>query len=625
MTAKQKKMRTRILIVLVFYAAVLAFDRMLLPDWLPTIARLPLYILPYWMIGWDVLRKAWTNVRHGQAFDECFLMAVATIAAFFIGEYAEATAVMLFYQIGELFQGVAVGKARASVAELMRITPEYANYETVTGHLRTVDPESVRVGSVIVVKAGERVPLDGVVLTGESYVDTSALTGESVPRRVTVGDEVFSGTINGEGSLRVRTTRAYADSTVTKILELVENASEKKARLEQFITRFARIYTPVVTISALLLAILPPLFFREPLAEWVRRACVFLIVSCPCALVISVPLGFFGGIGAASRIGVLVKGGNYLEALAGCDTLVLDKTGTLTMGNFKVSQFIPAEGHRTDELIMAAVTAEAFSNHPVAVSLRAVYTEPINTSRLSDVKELPGLGTHGYWNGKELIAGNAKLLAQYGIECEPRAELGTVVHVAYDSEYLGCFVASDTIREGAAEAMKRIKKAGVRETIMLSGDLTVLVEGTAALLGIDKAYGELMPAGKVAKLEEILSRPGRRGKVAYVGDGINDAPSLMRADVGIAMGGLGSDAAIEAADIVLMDDGLSKIAATIGIARKTTRIVRENVAFALAVKFAVLILGALGYATMWLAVFGDVGVTVLAVLNSMRCLYYKKK
>ncbi len=625
MTDKQKKMRTRILVVLALYAAVFAFDRLLLPDWLPEIARLPLYIVPYLLIGWDVLRKAWTNIRHGQAFDECFLMAVATIAAFAIGEYAEATAVMLFYQIGELFQGVAVGKARASVAELMSITPEYANYETVTGNLRTMDPEDIRVGSVIVVKAGERVPLDGVVLTGESYVDTSALTGESVPRRVTVGDEVFSGTINGDGPLRVRTTKAYEDSTVSKVLELVENASEKKARLEQFITRFARVYTPVVTISALLLALFPPLFFHQPLGEWIRRACIFLIVSCPCALVISVPLGFFGGIGAASRIGVLVKGGNYLEALAECDTLVVDKTGTLTMGDFKVTQFIPAEGHRTDELMMAAVNAEAFSNHPVAVSLRAVYSEPINTSRLTDMHELPGLGTHGYWNGKELMAGNAKLLAQYGIQCTPRTELGTVVHVAYDGEYLGCFVASDTIRDGAAEAMKGIKKAGVREIVMLSGDLTVLVEGTAALLGIDTAYGELMPADKVAKLEELLNRPGRRGKVAYAGDGINDAPSLMRADVGIAMGKLGSDAAIEAADIVLMDDGLSKIAATVGIAHKTTRIVRENVAFALIVKFAVLILGALGYATMWLAVFGDVGVTVLAVLNSMRCLSYKKK
>ncbi|MBR3559968.1 MAG: cadmium-translocating P-type ATPase [Oscillospiraceae bacterium] len=624
MTSKQKKMRTRILVTIVLYAAVFAFDRLLLPDWLPAIARLPLYIVPYWLIGWDVLRKAWTNIRHGQVFDECFLMAVATIAAFLIGEYAEATAVMLFYQIGELFQGVAVGKARASVTELMNITPEYANVESVTGHLRTADPASVRVGSVIDVKAGERVPLDGVVITGESFVDTSALTGESVPRRVTVGDEVFSGSINGDGLLRVRTTKAYEESTVAKVLELVESASEKKARLEQFITRFARVYTPVVTVSALLLALFPPIFFHQPLSEWVRRACIFLIVSCPCALVISVPLGFFGGIGAASRIGVLVKGGNYLEALADCDTLVLDKTGTLTMGNFKVTQFIPADGYRTDELIMAAAAAEAFSNHPVAESLRSVYTEPVNTSRLTDMRELPGLGTHGYWNGKELMAGNAKLLAQYGITCEPRTELGTVVHVAYDGNYMGCFVASDTIRDGAAEAMKGIKRAGVKEIVMLSGDLTVLVEGTAALLGIDTAYGELMPADKVAKLEELLDRP-HRGKVAYVGDGINDAPSLMRADVGIAMGKLGSDAAIEAADIVLMDDGLYKIAATVDIARKTTRIVRENVVFALAVKFAVLILGALGYATMWLAVFGDVGVTVLAVLNSMRCLTYRKK
>ena len=624
MTAKQELMRSRIIAAVALYAAVFAIDRFLLPAGVPAFVRLAMYVIPYTVIGYDVLKKAWINLSCGQAFDESFLMAVATIAAFAIGEYSEATAVMLFYQVGELFQSIAVGKARASIGEMMSIAPEFANLETKAG-VRSVDPDDVEVGSVIVIKAGERVPLDGVILSGESFIDTSALTGESVPSRVREGDEIFSGSVNGEGTLRVRTTKAYEDSTVAKILDLVENASEKKARLEKFITRFARVYTPVVTISALLLAIVPPILLSQPFGGWIHRACIFLIVSCPCALVISVPLGFFGGIGAASRIGVLVKGGNYLEALGTCDTMVFDKTGTLTKGEFSVRRFIPAEGGRTDEVIIAAAYAEAFSTHPIAKSVRSVYADPVDTSRLSCMTELPGLGIRCLLDGKELLAGNEQLLERYGVRFEPSGETGTVVYVSHDGRYLGCFVIADALKDGASEAVRDIKDAGIKYTVLLSGDRDDIAQGTANVLGIDHAYGELMPADKVTRLETLLKREnGHGGKIAFVGDGINDAPALMRADVGIAMGSLGSDAAIEAADIVLMDDDLEKIGATVRIGRKTMRIVRENVTFALLVKFAVLVLGALGYATMWFAVFGDVGVTVLAVLNSMRCLRIPK-
>ena len=624
MTAKQELMRTRIFAALALYAAVFAVDRFVLPADTPVLARLALYVIPYLVVGYDVLKKAWANLIHGQAFDESFLMAVATIAAFAIGEYPEATAVMLFYQVGELFQSVAVGKARASISEMMSIAPEYANLETKTG-VKAVDPDDVEVGSVIVIEAGERVPLDGVVLSGESFVDTSALTGEAVPRRTAAGDEIFSGTVNGEGTLRVRTTKAYEDSTVAKILDLVENASEKKARLEKFITRFARVYTPAVTISAVLLAIVPPLMLGEPFGGWVHRACIFLIVSCPCALVISVPLGFFGGIGAASRIGVLVKGGNHLEAIAECDTMVFDKTGTLTRGEFKVTKFLPAGGAETNDLILAAVYAESMSNHPIAKSVRAVYAEPLELTRITDMSETAGYGIRALWDGEELLAGNEKLMERHGVAYEPCPEIGTVVYVAHGGHFLGCFLIADVLKEGAAESIRALKTAGVRQTAMLTGDREDLAQGTAAVLGIDKAYAELLPGDEVALLEGILTNHDGKGKVAFVGDGINDAPSLMRADVGIAMGSLGSDAAIEAADIVLMDDDVRKIPATVRIGKKTMRIVRENVVFALAVKFAVLILGALGYATMWFAVFGDVGVTVLAVLNSMRCLKISKK
>ncbi len=624
MTAKQELMRSRIIAAILLYAAVFAVDRFVLSESVAFYARLALYVIPYLVIGYDVLKKAGMNLAHGEAFDENFLMTVATVAAFVIGEYPEATAVMLFYQVGELFQSVAVGKARSSISEMMSIAPEYANLETKSG-VKSVDPDDVEVGSVIVVKAGERVPLDGVVLSGESFVDTSALTGESVPRRVAEGDELYSGSVNGEGTLRVRTTKAYEDSTVSKILDLVENASEKKARLEKFITRFARIYTPAVTIGAVLLAIVPPLMLSQPFGGWVHRACVFLIVSCPCALVISVPLGFFGGIGAASRIGVLVKGGNYLEAIAACDTMVFDKTGTLTKGEFKVTKFLPADGVRTDELVLAAVYAESMSNHPIAHCVRAIYSDEIDLKRLRDMNEIGGYGIRAVWDRKELLAGNGKLLERYSVKYDPCPEHGTVVYVAHDGHYLGCFIIADAVKDGSADAIRALKAAGVRQTVMLTGDREDLATDIAADLGIDKVYAELLPADKVAWLESLLKRENGKGKVAFVGDGINDAPALMRADVGVAMGSLGSDAAIEAADIVLMDDDVRKLAAIVRIGRRTMTVVRENVTFALAVKFIILVLGALGVATMWLAVFGDVGVTVLAVLNSMRCLHIGKE
>ena len=624
MTKKQKTMRTRIVAVAALFAAMLALDRFVLPETAPWFLRLTLYVVPYLAVGYDVVRKATLNIAHGQAFDESFLMTVATVAAFAVGEYPEAVAVMLFYQTGELFQSVAVGKARASIGELMSIAPESANLET-DGGLEEVDPEDVPVGSVIVVKAGERVPLDGVVISGESFVDTTALTGEAVPRRVAEGDDIFSGCVNGEGTLRMRTTKAYEDSTVAKILELVENASEKKARLEQFITRFARVYTPAVTIGALLLAVLPPLLTGQPVGGWITRACTFLIVSCPCALVISVPLGFFGGIGAASRIGVLVKGGNYLEAIAEADTMVFDKTGTLTRGEFRVTKLLPAAPVTESELLEAAACAECLSTHPIALSVREAYRETPDLSRLREVSEIPGHGVRALLDERELLAGSGRLMERYEIAYEPCGEAGTLVYVAHDGRYLGCLVIADVVKDGAAEALTALKAAGVRRTVMLTGDRAEAAEAVARELGVDEVHAELLPADKVSRFETVLARQTGGAKVAFVGDGINDAPVLMRADVGVAMGSLGSDAAIEAADVVLMDDDLRKLAAVVRIGRRTMRIVRENVAAALAVKFLILILGALGLANMWLAVFGDVGVLILAVLNSMRCLQLDKK
>ncbi len=666
MTKKQKKMRNRILIVLVLFVLLLVLDKsgILWGLGLSRVAISLIYLVPYLIIGYDIITKAFKNIRNGQVFDENFLMMVATFAAFGIGEYSEALAVMLFYQIGELFQSYAVGKSRQSITEMMEIAPEYANLEKEDGSIEEVDPDDVEIGSIIVVKSGEKVPLDGVVVEGDSFLNTAALTGESVPRHVKEGEEVISGCVNGDGTLKVRTTKVYEDSTVAKILELVENASSKKARLENFITRFAKYYTPVVTIGAALLAVIPPLFMGEPWSEWISRACIFLIVSCPCALVISVPLGFFGGIGAASKLGVLVKGSNYLEMVSEVSTIVFDKTGTLTKGEFKVSELHPAGGVSEQELLETAAYGEAYSTHPIALSIRSAYEETghkVDMTRLSDNTEVAGHGINVKFDGKTLLVGNQKLLntdenvsasmtetvnkkktytsaensgengrlavgnenqVATGRIVNPKA--GTIVYVALDGKFLGTILISDTIKEGAVEAIHAMKEVGIKKTVMLTGDRKETAEAVAAELGMDEVHAELLPADKVAKVEQILnSSTGKNDRVAFVGDGINDAPVLMRADVGIAMGSLGSDAAIEAADIVLMDDDLRKTASLVKIARKTLKIVKQNIIFALAVKALVLILGALGMATMWAAVFADVGVSVIAILNSMRALRTK--
>lgn len=623
MNAKQKRTIIEIVVTILLFAAVFVCDHSGLFD-CPRI-KLALYLVPYIVIGRSVLKKAVLNIVRGNAFDESFLMTVATVAAFAIGEYSEATAVMLFYQIGEFFQSYAVGKSRASIAEMMSIAPEYANLETSDG-IEEVDPEEVNIGDIIVIRAGEKIPLDGVVTEGESFVDTAALTGESVPRRVSAGDDVISGCVNGEGILKVKVAKKYEDSTVAKILELVENASSKKARLENFITRFARVYTPIVTVSALLLAVIPPLLFGYSFADWIERACIFLIVSCPCALVISVPLGFFGGIGAASKIGVLVKGSSYLEAVSEVKTIVFDKTGTLTKGEFKVSRVLPntAAGFSAEELLRLAAHAESLSNHPIAKSIANAYGGKIETEKVSLAKETAGRGVAVHYDGKNIAAGNCLLLDELGVEYNSSEDAGTVVHVACDGTYAGCIVISDEIKNGAKEALSEMRSAGIRKLVMLSGDRVEAAESVAGTLGIDEFRAQLLPVDKVSEVEKLISEE-KNGKVAFVGDGINDAPVLMRADVGIAMGSLGSDAAIEAADVVLMDDDIRKISSIIRISRKTMAIVRENITFALAVKFLVLILGAIGVANMWEAVFGDVGVTVLAIFNSMRAMRSGKK
>ena len=623
MNAKQKRTIIEIVITILLFAAVFVCDNLgLFSDYR---VKLALYLVPYIVIGRSVLKKAFLNIVRGNAFDESFLMTVATVAAFAIGEYSEATAVMLFYQIGEFFQSYAVGKSRASIAEMMSIAPEYANLETPDG-IKEVDPEDVNIGDIIVIRAGEKIPLDGIVTEGGSFVDTAALTGESLPRRVAAGDEVISGCVNGEGILKVKVAKKYEDSTVAKILELVENASSKKARLENFITRFARVYTPIVTVSALLLAILPPLLLGYSFADWIERACIFLIVSCPCALVISVPLGFFGGIGAASKIGVLVKGSSYLEAVSEVKTIVFDKTGTLTKGEFKVSRVIPntAAGFSDEELLRLAAHAESLSNHPIARSIANAYGGRIETDKVSLAKETAGRGVAVNYDGKNIAAGNCLLLDELGVEYTPNEDAGTIVHVACDGTYAGSIVISDEIKNGAKEAISEMRSAGIRKVVMLSGDRVKAAGSVAETLGIDEFRAELLPAGKVREIEKLISEE-KSGKVAFVGDGINDAPVLMRADIGIAMGSLGSDAAIEAADVVLMDDDIRKISSVIRISKKTMAIVRENITFALAVKFLVLILGAIGVANMWEAVFGDVGVTVLAVFNSMRAMKSGKK
>ena len=618
MTKKQRRTLYRILLSAALLAALIVLDHMGILAPPHRLVRLGLFLVPYLIIGWDILWEAVEHIFHGQVFDENFLMTVATIAAFGVGEYPEAAAVMLLYQVGELFQSCAVGKSRRSIAAMMDIVPEYANLETPEG-LEETDPEDVPVGSVIVVKPGERIPLDGVVIEGQSLIDTAALTGESVPRTALPGSELISGCVNGGGTLRVRTTKLYADATVTRILDLVENASSRKARVEGFITRFAKYYTPIVTLAAVLLAVIPPLFFGQSWGPWIRRACIFLVVSCPCALVISVPLGFFGGIGAASRKGILVKGSNYLEAMAKLSTLVFDKTGTLTKGEFKVSAVRPALGTQAELLELAAL-GEGYSNHPIAASIREAWGREPELDRIQAVQEIAGQGVLAILDGQELLLGSARLLRERGVDFSPSSEEGTLVYAALGGQYRGLLVISDSLKEGAGEALRAVKAAGVSRTVMLSGDRRQAAEAVARSLGLDSVEAELLPQDKVLALEELLKAQSPGNTLGYVGDGLNDAPVLSRADVGIAMGSLGSDAAIEAADVVIMDDDLRKLPAAIRIARKTLRIVKQNIVFALAVKLVILVLGALGLANMWLAVFGDVGVSVIAILNSMRTL-----
>lgn len=643
MTKKQKNMLKRIIISAVLFAVLMVCEHMgIFGDLAGTWFLLPFYAVPYLIVGYDIIYKAARNIKNGQIFDENFLMMLATFGAFGVREYAEAAAVMLFYQVGELFQSYAVGKSRQSIADMMDICPEYANVEQ-EGELVQVDPDEVEVGSIIVVKPGERIPLDGIVAEGESYVDTAALTGESVPRKVSVNEEIFSGCVNGSGTLKIRTTKEFDDSTVAKILELVENASSKKAKTEKFITKFARYYTPFVTIAAVLLALVPPLITGGGFGEWIGRACTFLVISCPCALVISVPLGFFGGIGAASRMGVLVKGGNFLEAVAEMTTIVFDKTGTLTKGMFQVTKILPAEsigniggeesglgdcGDSQKEagsfrLLELAALGEGYSNHPIAASIREAYEEnggKLDLSLVDEAEEIAGHGICVKVDGREVLLGNEKLMQLKEIEYQPVSEAGTIVYAACGKQFLGALVISDAVKEGAAEAIRDMKRAGVKKCVMLTGDRRQAAQAAAAELGIDEVHAELLPADKVRITENLLEQQKGKGKLAFAGDGINDAPVLTRADIGIAMGSMGSDAAIEAADVVLMDDDVRKIAAVVRCARKTLTIVKQNIVFALGVKALVLILGAFGMANMWEAVFADVGVAVLAIMNSMRAL-----
>ena len=594
----------------------------LAPDALPGLAWPVLYLIPYGIIGWDVLWRAIRNIKNGQVFDENFLMSVATVGAFGCGEYPEAVAVMLFYQVGELFQSVAVDRSRKSISALMDIRPDYANIEQ-NGELVQVDPEEVSVGDVIVVKAGERVPLDGTVLEGTSSLDTAALTGESLPRDVQAGDEVVSGCVNLTGVLHVKVNKPFGESTVAKILDLVENSSSKKAKAENFITKFARYYTPAVVFAALALAALPPLLGMGPWLMWVQRALNFLVVSCPCALVISIPLSFFGGIGGASKQGILVKGGNYLEALAQAGIVVFDKTGTLTKGTFEVTAVHPQQVGE-GELLELAALAERFSDHPISRSIQAACQSAPDPNRVTDAKEIAGHGVQAVVDGKAVLAGNQKLMDQFRISFEDTCHhVGTIIHVAVDGVYMGHIVISDQVKEGAEEALRDLKAAGVRKTVMLTGDSQAVGQAVAGQLGLDEVHAELLPGDKVDQVEGLLQNKGPKEQLVFVGDGINDAPVLSRADIGVAMGAMGSDAAIEAADIVLMDDDLKKLPVAVRIARKTLRIVRENIVFALTVKFLVLILSAVGVANMWWAVFADVGVSVIAILNSMRMLNAK--
>lgn len=637
MNKKQKRTRNRIVAALAIFAVVFAVTEFVpLAQYVggetnALYLEFVLFLIPYLIAGYDVLLKAARNIGNGQVFDENFLMTIATVGAFALVLFpdsqphmAEGAAVMLFYQVGELFQGYAVGKSRQSIADMMDIAPDFANVMR-DGKLVQVDPYEIGVGDEIVVKPGERVPLDGTIVEGSTQLDTAALTGESVPRHVEEGAEVISGCVNMTGKITVKVSKPFEQSTVSRILELVESASEKKAQTENFITRFARYYTPIVTIGALVLAVLPPLLFGQSWSDWIERGLTFLVVSCPCALVISVPLSFFGGIGGASRLGILVKGGNYLEALSHTETVVFDKTGTLTNGSFNVVAVHPdaAAEVNPDLILSIAAHAEAYSDHPIAVSVKEAFTGEIDQSRIADVREEGGHGVRAVVDERVVLVGNDKLMREEGIAYHDCELTGTILHVSIDGKYAGHIIIADVVKEDAAECIKRLHAAGVRKTVMLTGDRAEVAKAVAEKLGLDECHGKLLPEDKVNQVERLLGETSEKGKLAFVGDGINDAPVLTRADIGIAMGAMGSDAAIEAADIVLMDDKPSKIASAIRIARKTMRIVWQNIVFALGVKFAVLVLAAVGLATMWLAVFADVGVAILAILNAMRCMRVK--
>lgn len=638
MNKKQKRTRNRIVAALAIFAVVFAVTEFVpLAQYVggetnALYLEFVLFLIPYLIAGYDVLLKAARNIGNGQVFDENFLMTIATVGAFALVLFpdsqphmAEGAAVMLFYQVGELFQGYAVGKSRQSIADMMDIAPDFANVMR-DGKLVQVDPYEIGVGDEIVVKPGERVPLDGTIVEGSTQLDTAALTGESVPRHVEEGAEVISGCVNMTGKITVKVSKPFEQSTVSRILELVESASEKKAQTENFITRFARYYTPIVTIGALVLAVLPPLLFGQSWSDWIERGLTFLVVSCPCALVISVPLSFFGGIGGASRLGILVKGGNYLEALSHTETVVFDKTGTLTNGSFNVVAVHPdaAAEVNPDLILSIAAHAEAYSDHPIAVSVKEAFTGEIDQSRIADVREEGGHGVRAVVDERVVLVGNDKLMREEGIAYHDCELTGTILHVSIDGQYAGHIIIADVVKEDAAECIKRLHAAGVRKTVMLTGDRAEVAKAVAEKLGLDEYHGKLLPEDKVNQVERLLGETSEKGKLAFVGDGINDAPVLTRADIGIAMGAMGSDAAIEAADIVLMDDKPSKIASAIRIARKTMRIVWQNIVFALGVKFAVLVLAAVGLATMWLAVFADVGVAILAILNAMRCMRVKR-
>lgn len=630
MSRKQKKMLVRIIVTAVLFAGLFVFEKFV--PITSRILRLAVYMVPYFVISYDILKKAFKGIIKGQVFDENFLMAVASVGAVAIavyenGSYNEAVAVMLFYQIGELFQSYAVGKSRRSISELMDIRPDYANIE-VDGKIEQVDPDEVEVGSIIVVSAGEKVPIDGVIVEGSTTLDTAALTGESVPRSVKESDEVISGCINLTGTVRIRTTKPFGESTVSKILDLVENSSSKKSKSEQFISKFARIYTPAVCGGALALALLPPvvslIIGKEAMwLTWIYRALTFLVISCPCALVISIPLSFFAGIGGASKEGVLVKGSNYLETLSKTKIVVFDKTGTMTKGNFEVTEIAPV-GVENNELLRLAAYAESYSSHPISKSIKSAYGKEIDNAKISDVNEISGNGVLAVVDGKKIAVGNSKLMDKLGVEYTACSKVGTVVYVAVDGKYCGYILISDALKPTSVSAVKAMKNCGVRKTVMLTGDSKKVADAVAKELGADEVYSELLPADKVSQVERLLADKGEKEKLAFVGDGINDAPVLSRADIGIAMGALGSDAAIEAADIVLMDDDPMKISKAIKISSKCLRIVNENIYFALGVKALCLILGAVGIANMWVAIFADVGVMVIAVLNAIRALSVKK-